>query len=134
MPFGLVNAQATFQRVMDSVKEKVRKVGLTGIDVYVDNIIVFTKTFEEHTAILRRLFHHLDTANFSLRLDKIEFAKSEIEFLGFIVDRKTVKSTPENVQKVKEYPQPTTSLQGRSSSNFWGWLTSTENSYQSIQR
>ena len=108
MPFGLVNAQATFQRVMDSMKEKVRKEGLKGIDVYVDNIIVFTKTFEEHTAILRRLFHHLDTANFSLRLDKSEFAKSEIDFLGFIVDGKTVKPTPENVQKVKEYPQPTT--------------------------
>ena len=59
MPFGLVNAQATFQRDMDLVKEKVRKEGHQGIDAYVDNIIIYSKTFEEHTATLRSLFHHL---------------------------------------------------------------------------
>ncbi len=108
MPFGLCNAQATFQRAMDQLTDKVRGKGHNGIDAYVDNIVVYSKTFEEHIATLRCLFFYIEEGNLSLRKDKCEFAKEEIQFLGFIVNGSTVRPTPENVQKVMEFPQPTT--------------------------
>jgi hypothetical protein len=111
MPFGLCNAQATFQRCMDKIVQQVQKAGHSGIAAYVDNILVFSKSFEEHRRTLEVLFEIITRANLSLRRDKCEFAKDEIEFLGFIVNGSTVRPTPENVEKVKQFPVPKTRRQ-----------------------
>ena len=78
MPFGLVNAQATFQRCMDKLVKEMHDEGYTGVEAYVDNMVVFSATFEEHKKTLERLFHYIDSYNLSLRADKCEFAKTEI--------------------------------------------------------
>ena len=111
MPFGLCNAQSTFQRSMDELVQKVHADGLPGVDAYVDNFIVFSKTFEEHMDTLERLLHYVDFYNLSLRCDKCEFFKPEIEFLGFIITGETVKPSPNNVRKVREFPRPKTRRQ-----------------------
>ena len=103
-PFGLCNAQATFQRTKDEVVQTVQD---TGVEAYVDNLLVFTETFEEHLETLENLFHQVSIANLSLRKDKCEFAKPEIEFLGFIIDGQKVRPTPENIRKVMKFPSPT---------------------------
>ena len=108
MPFGLCNAQATFQREMDRLKYKVRNEGNWGIDAYVENIIVFSKTFEQHMRCLESLFRVADETCLSFRADKCEFAKQELQFLGFIINGQTVRPTPDNVDRVKEFPVPST--------------------------
>jgi hypothetical protein len=107
MPFGLCNAQATFQRTMDGVVQTVQDTGTDGVEAYVDNLLVFTETFEEHLETLENLFQQVSIANLSLRKDKCEFAKPEIEFLGFIIDGQKVRPTPENIKKVMKFPSPT---------------------------
>ena len=111
MPFGMCNSQATFQRAMDKLVRMVRTKGHDGVEAYVDNLLVFSKTYEEHVATLRELFKVLMEANISLRMDKCEFAKTEMEFLGFIINGSTVRPTPENVNKVSQFPVPKTRKQ-----------------------
>ena len=108
MPYGLANAQATFQRSMDNLIKRVHDDGHTDVEAYVDNFVVYSSSFEQHVETLDKLLYYIDHYNLSLRADKCEFAKPEIEFLGFIVNGETIRPTPENVRKVLEFPQPTT--------------------------
>jgi hypothetical protein len=77
MPFGLKNAPATFQRVMDNVlKELQGKVCF----VYMDDIIIFSTSLQEHTSNLRLVFEKLRKCRFKIQLDKSEFLRKEVEF------------------------------------------------------
>ena len=111
MPFGLCNAQATFQRAMDRLKDRVHAEGYPGMAAYVDNIAIYSKTWEEHMATLAEVCSQAEVANLSLRADKCEFGKPEMEFLGYIVNGETIRPTPDNIQKVKDFPVPTTRRQ-----------------------
>lgn len=103
MPFGLKNAPATFQRVMDSVlKELQNKICL----VYMDDIIVFSVSLEEHMQNLSRVFNALGSANLKIQLDKSEFLRKEVEFLGHVVTEKGIKPNPNKIKTVLEYPIP----------------------------
>ena len=108
MPFGLRNAQATFQRCMDNVVAECKKRGATGLDAYIDNVIISTVSFAEHCSTLAILLTVLDDLGMSLRHDKCEFAKSSIGFLGFRLDGQTIKPSLKNIDKIKEFPTPTT--------------------------
>ena len=107
MPYGLVNAQATLQRIMDRIVERAREKGVNrGLEVYVDNILVHSYDLESHLVILETVFEILDQQNFSLREDKCEFLFQEIEFLGFLINGKEIKTSPSNIQKVRQFPTP----------------------------
>ena len=71
MPYGL----ATFQRHMDNLDKQMHDEGYKGVDAYVDNKILFSKSFGEHIEALDSLVYHVDSCNMSLRSDKCEFAK-----------------------------------------------------------
>ena len=111
MPFGLCNAQATFQRAIDNIMSEVQELGFQGISAYVDNIVIYTETLEEHLETLEALFHCLDKANVSLRKDKCEFAKKAIQFLGFVVNGSEVYPAEEKIDKVNLFPVPKTRKQ-----------------------
>lgn len=103
MPFGLKNAPATFQRLMDNV--------LTGLlgnvcFVYLDDIVIYAKSLEEHKLKLNQLFQRLREANLSLQPDKCEFFKKELIYLGHIISDEGVKPNPGKVQAIKQYPAP----------------------------
>ena len=106
MPFGLVNAQATFQRVMDKVVHTVKKRGYRGVEAYVDNIIIHHKSFHEHIATINEVLRVLEEFNLSLRADKCEFAFHELEYLGYIIGKNGVSASPGNVAKISEFPIP----------------------------
>ena len=107
MPFGLRNAQATFQRCMDNMVAECKKRGASGLDAYVDNVIISTVSFAEHCSTLAILLTVLDDLGTSLRHDKCEFAKSSIGFLGFWLDGQTIKHSLKNIDKIREFPTPT---------------------------
>ena len=105
MPFGLTNAPATFQRLMDSVLRGIlRKYAL----VYLDDIIIFSQTWEEHLHHLREIFQRLRNANLRMKFKKCRFATDELEYLGYIVSREGLKVDPKKIEKVLNWPTPKT--------------------------
>ena len=85
-----------------------KKRGATGLDAYVDNVIISNASFVEHCNTLAILLTVLDDLGMSLRHDKCEFATSSIGFLGFRLDGQTIKSSLKNIDKIKKFPTPTT--------------------------
>ena len=104
MPFGLKNSQATFQRMIDRVIRELHDMGYTDVFGYVDNILIFSETLEDHIATLRAVLEALARHNLSVRRDKCEFAQQEIDLLGFNVGHNQVKPCQDNVQKLLDFP------------------------------
>lgn len=103
MPFGLKNAPATFQRLMDSVL-----MGLQGTElfVYLDDIVVYARSLDEHEAKLARLMNRLRAVNLKLQPDKCEFLRKEVAYLGHVIGEDGVKPDPGKVKAIKEFPAP----------------------------
>ena len=111
MPFGLCNAPATFQRLMEYV--------LAGLQwehclVYLDDIIVFSETFKEHITRLSGVFDRLRNAGLKLKPKKCCFARSSVQYLGHIVSRRGLEAEKSKVQAVRDYPRPTNATEVRS--------------------
>lgn len=103
LPFGLKNAPSIFQRVMDDIlREHIGKI----CHVYIDDIIIFGKTFEEHLENLKTILETLQNANFKIQPDKSEFLRTEVEFLGFIVSETGLKPNMKKVECIQKYPEP----------------------------
>ncbi|KAL5469541.1 hypothetical protein EMCRGX_G030811 [Ephydatia muelleri] len=103
MPFGLTNAPATFQRLMECVLA-----GLTYEQclIYLDDIVVFSVTFDQHLERLKMVFHHLAEAGLKLKPSKCHFAKSEIRYLGHIVSRQGIQADPDKTSAMISFPVP----------------------------
>lgn len=103
LPFGLKNAPAIFQRVMDDVlHEHIGKICY----VYIDDIIIFGETLEKQLNNLEMVLETLRRANFKIQPDKSEWLKSEVEFLGFIVSRNGLQPNLKKVESIRKYPEP----------------------------
>jgi transposase InsO family protein len=103
MPFGLRNAPATFQKMMDGV---LRGLKPTQCMVYLDDVIVFSNGIKEHAERLRRVFEKLREAKLSLKFEKCHFALAEVKYLGHIISREGVHPDPEKIEAVKNFPIP----------------------------
>jgi hypothetical protein len=104
MPFGLCNAPATFQRLMDHA--------MVGLNfevclVYLDDIIVFSPDVETHLDRLEQLFVRLRQANLKLKPSKCHFLQSSVEFLGYFVSGNGISTDPHKVEVVQNWPTPT---------------------------
>lgn len=95
LPFGLKNGPAIFQRTLDDILRD-----FTGkiCYVYIDDIIIFSKTEEDHIRHLNIVFDTIEKANMKVPLDKCEFLKQEIEFLGFVVSVNGIKTNAKNLK------------------------------------
>ena len=104
MPFGLTNAPATFQRLMECVL-----VGLMYEQclIYLDDIIVFSTTFDEHLRRLRNVLVALREAHLQLKLSKCSFACTEVAYLGHVVSANGITPDPQKVAAVLQFPKPT---------------------------
>lgn len=105
MPFGLKNAPSTFQRVMDNVLRGVQNESCL---VYLDDIIVYSVSLQEHIERLREIFKRLRTANLKVQLDKSEFLRKEVAYLGHVITPQGVKPNPDKIKAIKSYPIPKT--------------------------
>ena len=104
MPFGLCNAPATFQKIMNTI---LRDVLDRFVLVFLDDILIFSCTKEEHEKHIRAVLNRLREEKFFGRLNKCDFYKTEVEYLGFDVGAYGVKPSLSKVQAVAEWPVPT---------------------------
>ena len=103
MPFGLCNAPATFQRLMEMV--------LTGLVreccvVYIDDILIVRETFEEHLSNLRKVLDRLQEANLKLKPGKCKFAQRKVEYLRYVVSEHGLSTDPTKVDAVRKFAVP----------------------------
>ena len=103
MPFGLVNAPATFQRMMNKIlADCIGKF----VEVYVDDIIIYSPTFADHLKHLEKVFKLLDEVKLKLSLEKSKFFQSEVRFLGHLITTKGILPDERKIQAVRDYPVP----------------------------
>ena len=103
MPFGLRNAPATFQRLMDCFKNGLPN---TTLLVYLDDLIVTSGTFEQHLKDLERVFLRLRKLNLRANREKCKFGCSEVKYLGHILTKKGIQMDPSKVATILELPHP----------------------------
>jgi hypothetical protein len=101
MPFGMRNAGQTFQRVINSVIADIDQ-----CEAYIDDIVVFSNTFEEHIVQLTNLFRKLSEVNFTVNLHKSDFCKGSITYLGYQVGTNQVRPIEAKVDAIVRLPPP----------------------------
>ena len=105
MPFGATNAPATFQRLMHDC---LGDLNMNWCIVYLDDIIIFSDTKEEHLKRLEAVFQKLITAGLKLKPSKCHFFREEIEYLGHVVSGKGISTNSKKAEAVAKWPTPQT--------------------------
>ena len=117
MPFGLCNAPGTFQRLMNKVLgDLVPNICL----VYLDDIIIFSNTFEDHLEHLSSVFNRLRVANLKIKPAKCHLLRTEVTYLGFNFSGAGVTPDSSKYAVVRDWPTPTSLSEVRS---FVGFAT-----------
>jgi transposase InsO family protein len=131
MAFGLSGAPSTFQRVMDAML-----VGLRDVDVlvYLDDLLIFSETIEEHVRRMRLVFDRIRQANFKLNVDKCTFAVPEVAYLGHVVNKNGVAPDPGKVFVIKNFPKPRTVKEVRSFLGLSGYYRAFIQNYAAMSR
>ena len=97
MPFGATNAPANFQRLMHDC---LGDLNMNWFIVYLDDIIIFSDTKEEHLKRLEAVFQKLAAAGLKLKPSKCFFFREEIEYLGHVVSGKGIATNPKKIERV----------------------------------
>ena len=103
MPFGLTNAPATFQRLMEHCMGELH---LQSCLLYLDDIVIFSKTYEDHLIRLEAVFQKLQDAGLKLSPTKCNFLQKDIKYLGHMISAQGISVDPEKVKCVKSWPVP----------------------------
>uniref|UniRef100_A0A1J3IVR9 Transposon Ty3-I Gag-Pol polyprotein n=2 Tax=Noccaea caerulescens TaxID=107243 RepID=A0A1J3IVR9_NOCCA len=111
MPFGLTNAPCTFQGLMNHVFQAVTRKFLL---VFFDDILVYSKSWEEHLKHLEEVFSILRHQQLYLKPSKCTFGATVIEYLGHFISAEGVSTDPKKVKAIEEWPIPVTQKQLRS--------------------
>lgn len=102
MPFGLCNAPPTFQRAMNMMLSNT-----PNTLVYMDDIIIFSSSIDEHLKHLETVFDKLCKHSLSIQLDKTEFLKEKLPFLGHIITADGIHTNPDKIKAIENFPLPT---------------------------
>ena len=118
MSFGATNAPATFQRLMEDC---LGDLNMNWCIVYLDDVIVFSKTPDEHLKRLEAVFQKLSAAGLKLKPSKCTFFKTEITYLGHFITLEGVATDPKKIEVVIKWPRPETVHGVRSFLGFVGY-------------
>lgn len=118
MPFGLKNAPATFQRMMNYVlRDYINKICV----VYLDDILIFSTSIQEHIDSIYKIFERLRKYNLKLQIDKCKFFGKETEYLGHVLTREGIKPNEKKINTIKNLRLPTTMKAIKSSLGVTGY-------------
>lgn len=118
MPFGLSNSPKTMVRLMDMV------IGPSlepYCFVFLDDIIVATPDFETHVKVLTSVYQRLKEARLTVNWEKCEFCRPSLKFLGFVVDQEGLRTDPEKVSAILNYPTPKSTTEVRRLIGLVSW-------------
>ena len=118
MPFGLVNAPATFCRLMRKLLH-----GINDVDNFIDDIILATDTWEKHIRVLTEVLTRLRNAGLTARPSKCFVGYDQLDCLGHVIGGQRLQPDLSKVEAVKNAPIPTTKKQVRSFLGLVGFMT-----------
>lgn len=101
LPFGLCNAPATFQRLLDRLLSTT-----SNCIAYIDDILIFSNSLDEHLKQIRSILSIFVDSGFKLNMKKCHFGYKEVEYLGMIVNGEGVRPSKKNVEAITNYPVP----------------------------
>ena len=105
MAFGLCNAPSCFQHLMKCVLRGLNwKIAL----IYLDDVLVYSRTSEDHLQHLRLAFEHFREANLKLKSKKCHLGQKKVKYLGHVISKDGIRPDPEKISAIKEYPVPRT--------------------------
>lgn len=105
MPFGLTNAPGTFQAFINNVLREFLDVFVV---VYLDDILVYSKTIDEHVQHVRQVLTAMRKAHLRVKPSKSEFHKHEVTFLGYVVSKEGLKMDENTIKTILDWSTPTT--------------------------
>lgn len=118
MPFGLVNAAQTLSKVME------RALGYDlepYVFTYLDDILICSDSFQEHLDLLKKVSERLRNANLTINIEKSKFCVKQLKYLGYIIDQNGLRTDPEKVEAIINYPIPTSLKQIRRFVGMTSW-------------
>jgi hypothetical protein len=104
IPFGLTSAPATFQGVMNSILSSLLR---RCVLVFIDNILIYSRSLEEHVKHLRAVFQILARHQLKVKKSKCSFAQQRLSYLGHVISPNGVATDEEKIQAVQMWPTPT---------------------------
>ena len=102
MPFGMKNAPATFQRMVNKLVRNI-----DGSEGYIDDVVIFSDNWSDHNRQIKRFFQIMREAKLTINLMKSEFGKATVKYLGHIVGQGQVRPIDAKIQTIVKYPIPT---------------------------
>lgn len=118
MPQGITNAPSTFQRLMERC---IGELNMKQALVFLDDLIVFSSTLEEHEERLMRVLNQLKEFGLKLSPEKCKFFQTSVKYLGHIVSEKGIETDPEKIAALKTWPKPTKLKELRAFLGFCGY-------------
>ena len=131
MPFGLSGAPFTFQRLMNTI---LRKENWQICLIYLDDILIFSKTFEEHMKRLDAVLSKLHESGIKLSPKKCNFFMSELCYLGHKISRSGIETDPSKISVLRKWPIPSTIHELRSFLGFTNYYRRFINHYSELTK
>ena len=131
MPFGLCNAPATFQRLMQQCLSNELTESLL---IYLDDVIVYSPDFRSHLQHIENVFQRLAKHGLKLRLDKCRLFQREVKFLGHVVDERGVRPDADKIAAVRDWAPPSTVREVRAFLGLAGYYRRFVASFAAIAR
>lgn len=131
MPFGLANSPATYQRLME---EMLGDLHLEICFIYLDDLIIFAKSYEEHLERLEMIFQRLRESGIKLSPKKCQLFRTKVKYVGHIVSERGIEPDPDKVEKIKNWPRPSTPEDVRKFLGFAGYYRKFIKDFSKIAR
>lgn len=126
---GLHTAPNSFQLLMDKI---LRKLTFRSCLCYLDDVLICSETFEQHLSNIQEFFDRFRQAGLNLNSKRCSFAQSFAIFLGHHISKDGIRSPPDRVKALSEFPAPKNTKQLRRALGMFNWFRKYVNNYSSI--